>query len=123
MSVGSPVIAKSPTKPAVDQAVPAAVVLLLGLLVRHDPQPHPHLVLLAQVGERQQQAGERALHVVGPAPMQALSLHTRLELLRAPGDDVDVAVQQQRLGRVLGPDLRDRHRQVANPDLARLDVA
>ena len=77
MSVGSPVIAKSPTKPASTRRSPAAVGLLLGLLVGNDPQPHPHLVLLAQVGERQQQAGERALHVVGAAPVQALSLQPR----------------------------------------------
>ena len=106
-----------------DQAVPASVVFLLGLLVGNDPQPHPHLVLLAQVGERQQQACERPLHVVGAAPMQALAFQARLELLRAPGDDVDMAVQQHGARRVLRPHLRDRHRQVPNPDLARHDVA
>ncbi len=52
-----------------DQAVAPAVGLLLGLLVGNDPYSHPHLVLLAQVGERQQQAGERPLHVVGAAPV------------------------------------------------------
>ena len=45
MSVGSPVIAKSPPSPRVDDRVGRALVELLGLLVGDADEPHAHAVL------------------------------------------------------------------------------
>ena len=71
---------------------------------------------------REQHRRQRPLHVVGAAADQPVALDPRLELLRPPGDDVEVAVEDD--GRAVGgPDLGDRHRQVADADLARLDLA
>ena len=106
-----------------DEQLAAALDLLLGFLVGDDPEPHPDAVLLAQVGDREQQAREGALHVVGAPAEQPVPVEPRLELLGAPGDDVDVAVQKHRRRRRLGADLGQRHRQVAAGDLAGLDVA
>ena len=49
MSVGSPVIAKSPPRPAGDDRVGGALVDLLGLLVGHADEPHAHAVLIGDV--------------------------------------------------------------------------
>ena len=106
-----------------DQQLAPALDLLLRLLIRDDPEPHPNGVLLAEVGSRQQQAGEGALHVVGAPAEQPVPFEPGLELLGPPGDDVDVAMQKHgRRGR-LRADLGQRHRQVPAGDLAGLDVA
>jgi hypothetical protein len=80
--VGSPVIAKLPpsprlTTPSVGDA--------------HEPDAHPLLVL--DVLERAHHRRQRAFHVVGATAEQLVAVHSRLVLLLAPGDHVEMAVE------------------------------
>ena len=97
--VGSPVMAKSPTKPVAHHLVGRARVDVLGLLVRRAQEAHAHPRLGRDVVQRAHHRRERALHVIGAAADQAVALDPRLELLGAAGDDVEVAVEDDR-GRV-----------------------
>src|SRR6185503_16208364 len=85
-------------------------------------KPNPDLALLAKIGDRQHEAGERTLHVVCAAPVETIAVDARLKLLGPAGHDVEVAVQEDRVRSVLGPDLSDGHRQIPDPDLAGHDV-
>ena len=49
-----------------------------------------------QIGERREHRGERALHVVGAAAVEAAVLAPRRELVAVAGDDVDVRAQDER---------------------------
>ena len=111
-----------PQEAGLDETVSRPVVSLLGLLIGDDSHPHPDPVLVAQVGERQQEAGERPLHVIGASSVEAVAVEPWLELLGPPGNHVDVAVQQHGVRSVLGPHVGDRDRQVPDADLARHDV-
>ena len=94
--VGSPVIAKSPREAAADDVVGRARVDVLGLLVGHADEADAHRVLLGEVAQRAHHRREAALHVVGAAPVQAVALDPRRELLRAAGHDVEVPVEDHR---------------------------
>ena len=69
-------------------------------------------VLVGEVAHRAHHRGEPALHVVGAAADQAVALDARRELLRVPGDDVEVAVEDERRA-VARPDVGGEHRQLA----------
>ena len=107
---------------ALDQELGAAVDLLLRLLVGDHRQHHPHAAGVAQLLERAHHRRQRALHVVGAAAVDAVALHHGLELLRASGHDVEVAVEDHRrpLGRA---DPRGQHGQAADLQLVDRDVA
>jgi len=83
-------------EPAADEVVARAALDVLGLLVGHAHEADPYLFLVGQVAHRAHHRGERALHVVGAAADQAVALDARDELLRAPRDDVEVAVEDER---------------------------
>ena len=122
MSVGSPVIAKSPMKPESDHEVGSLVLGVLVLLVGDDPEADADRILLPHLGERGQHRRQGALHVIGAATVEAVTLDPRLELLGVGRDDVDVTVQDD--GRaVIGANLGEEHRQLADRFLARLDAA
>ena len=70
---------------AVDEVVAAALGLLLGLLVADDPEPDPDRVLVAHRRGDDQHRRQRALHVVGAAPVEPVALDPRVELARQPG--------------------------------------
>ena len=71
--------------------------------------------------EDEQHHRQGALHVIGAAAEQAVSVDLRLELVPAARDHVHVAVEHQRRD-ILGPHLRRGHRQPARLGLCRLDV-
>jgi O-antigen/teichoic acid export membrane protein len=85
----------------------------------------PNAVLLGQLADRAHHRREAALHVVCAAPVQAVALDPRHELLGPAGDDVDVSVEDH--GGALGrADGRRQHRHavvdpVLDVDLARLE--
>ena len=106
----------------IDQPVAAAVLPLLGLLVADDPEAHPHPVLVAQRRGDDHHRRDRALHVVGAAPVEPIAFEPRLELLGVGGDDVDVALQHDR-GRPRGPHFRLHHRQPPHRFAGRLDIS
>ena len=83
-------------QPFLDQRVGRALRDVLGLLVGNADEAHAHLVLLGDVAERAHHRRERALHVVGAAADQPVALDARLELALAGGDDVEVAVEDDR---------------------------
>jgi hypothetical protein len=101
-SVGSPGDGEVAEVAGPHQEVRGAVVDLLGLLVRDAREVHAHAVLRGHVAERADHRREAALHVVGAAPVQAVAVHARLELLRAAGHHVEVPVQHDRRA-ALGP--------------------
>ena len=85
-------------------------------------------VLVGEVAQRAHHRREPALHVVGAAPVQAVALDARRELLRLAGHDVQVAVEDQRRRRGARADVGGQHRQLAEDavvdvDLARLEPA
>ena len=121
-SVGSPVIAKSPTKAGVDQLIAAPFGALLGLLVADDPEPHPHRVLVAQRRRHQHHRRDRALHVIGAAPVEPVALEPRLELVAMGGDDVDMALEHHRRRVRPAADLGLQHRQPPHGFPLGLDV-
>src|SRR5215218_26124 len=74
----------------------ALALLLVGLLVRHADEVDLDGVLAGEPAGGGHHRREAALHVVGAAPVEAVAVDARLELLRVAGDDVDVAVQDHR---------------------------
>ena len=106
-----------------DEPVSPAVGLLLRFLVGDDAQAHAHLILGAKIGQRQQQAGERPLHVVGTAAVEAIAVDARHELLLAAGHNVDVAVEEHHRTAVTRANLGHGHRQPPHPQLLGGDVA
>ena len=111
-SVGSPVIAKSPRRPRADELVGRAVVDVLGLLVGHAHEAHAHARPARRSRERAHHRREAALHVVGAAADQPVALDARLELLRAAGHDVEVAVEHAPSGAsAAAPTVGEEHRQ------------
>ncbi len=113
-------IAKSPRKPLRDEVLAAALGLLLGLLVADDAEPHPDLLGLAQRGGDEQHRRQRPLHVVGAAPVEAVALQPRVELPGAAGNDVEVALQDDRRHPLARADLGPDHGQ--SPDLVALGL-
>jgi len=120
-SVGSPVIAKSPMKPS-HHLVRGAQIDVLGLLVGHAQEAHADALVARHVVEGEHHRRQPALHVVGPAAVQAVALHAGRELLGMPGDDVKVTVEDDRrpLGRTDG---RREHRQLAERVVLDVDLA
>jgi hypothetical protein len=108
--------------PTGDDRVGGALVELLGLLVGHTHHPHPDRVLVGEVAQRAQHRRQSALHVVGAAADQPVALDPRGELLGAPGDHVEMAVEHD-AGRVriARADLGDEHRQTVVVVLAQLN--
>ena len=100
---------------------------VLGLLVGHADEAHADLVLGGGVLEGAHHRREAALHVIGAAADEAVALGPRVELALAPGDDVEVPVEDDH-GAVGRPDLGQDHRQavvvaVGDRHLARLQPA
>ena len=110
-----------------DQELGAAVDLLLGLLVRDDREDDAHARLVAQLLERAHHRRERALHVVGAAAVEPVALDPRRELLLPGGDDVEVAVQDDRRAvlraRPPPPAPAARGLELLDRDVARLEPA
>jgi hypothetical protein len=79
--------------PGAHECVGRALIHLLGLLVGRAEEAHADGVLLGRLAHGTHHGREAALHVVGPTPDQAVSLHARLELLRTARDHVEVPVQ------------------------------
>ena len=73
--------------------VAGAYVQLLGLFVGNADQPDADAVLTLEVLERAHHPREPALHVIRTAAEQPVALHTRLELLRPPRNDIEVPVE------------------------------
>ena len=92
-----------------DEVVGAALGVLLGLLVADAEEVHAHGVLIGELADGAHDRGEPALHVVGAAADQPVAVDARRELLGAPGDHVEVAVQRDRR-RALRADGRRQHR-------------
>ena len=86
----------------VDQPVAAAVLALLRLLVADHAEPHPDPVLVAHRRGDDHHRRDRALHVVGAAPVEPVPLDPRLELLRPRRHHVEVPLEHHRR-RVGGP--------------------
>jgi hypothetical protein len=110
-----------------DVAAPHQVVArtdrdVLGLLVRHDHEPHAHVRLLGQVVRGAHHGRQPALHVVGAAAVQPVALDARRELLGMAGHDVEVAVEDDRRG-LLRAHRRGQRVEVAEPVRLDLDVA
>ena len=103
MSVGSPVIAKSPDVALLHQVVGAALLEVLGLLVGHAHEMHAHPLLPGQVVQGAHHRRQPALHVVGAATVEAIAVDVRRELLGAAGNDVQVPVQDDRRRPLGGP--------------------
>ena len=113
-----------PAQAGADDRVGRALVELLGLLVADADQAHLDLVLVLDVLERAHHRRQAALHVVGAAADQPVALDSRLELLRAAGHDVEVAVEDHaRRALPAGADLGDQHRQAVVIVIAHLDIA
>ena len=99
-------------QPALDRNLGRPLVELLGLLVGDADQPHPHPILALGVLERAHHPGQAALHVVGAAADQPVVFNAGLELLGAPGDDVEMAVKHHAGGLLAGgTDLRHQYGQ------------
>jgi len=104
-----------------DQGVGRAVVDVLGLLVGDAQERHPDPVLLGRLADRAHDRRERALHVVGAAADEAVTLDARLELALAGGHDVEVAVEDH--GRPLArADVGHHDRETVEVALAHVDV-
>ena len=121
-SVGSPVRAKSARRPSATSASVERRVDVLGLLVGDAQQAHADAVLRGRVDGRAQQDGERALHVVGAAPDEAVALDAGRELPLARRHDVEVPVEDHR-GRVARPDVGQDDRQAVERALLDRDLA
>jgi hypothetical protein len=102
--------------------VRGAHVEVLGLLVRRAQEAHAHARTGADVVQRAHHGRQRALHVVGAAPDQAVALEAGLELLRMAGHDVEVAVEDDR-GRVARPDRGRQDRQTVEVVVLDIDLA
>src|ERR1044072_7845344 len=134
-SVGSPVIAKSPTKPpstrwalprsacspgSSSPALPTPTPTPrwappLSAPPRAppapaNPQPPPHPVLLPHRRRDHQHRRQRPLHVVGAAPVETVAVDLGVELARAARHHVEVPGQDDRR-RLLRPHLGPQHRQ------------
>jgi hypothetical protein len=79
-------------------------------------------VLLGGVAHRAHERRQRALHVVGAAADEAVALDARRELPRAGGDDVHVAVEDDRRP-VEGADVGQHDRQAVVLAVVDVDVA
>ncbi len=107
-SVGSPVIAKSPrSSPEATSSSVERTSTSSDSSSGTITSCHARAAELVQVVQRAEHRRQAALHVVGAAADQPVALDARLELLRAPGHDVEVPVQDdQRAG--AGADLGRR---------------
>ena len=110
-----------PGAAGIDEDLGPAIELLLGLLVGDEREQDPCVALVAEVGEGEHHRRRRSLHVVGAAAVEAIAVEQRVELPGTPGDDVDVAVEDDR-GQLRRPDLGDHDRQVADGELPGRDV-
>ena len=115
-SVGSPVSAKSAVQALLDEDVGRAPRDVLGLLVGDADEAHADLVLRGDVLERAHHGRQRALHVVGAAADEPVALDARGELALARGDDVEVAVEDDRRRPSARPDLGQDDRQAVVVD-------
>ena len=101
-SVGSPVIAKSARRPRLTRTS----VDRLSTSADSSSGTQSRRRWTARWGgvpHREHHPRKRALHVVGAPPEQAITLDPRLELSRAGRDDIEMAVEDDRLGRPGGP--------------------
>ena len=95
-----------------DERLGAAVLDVLGLLVGHADEAHPHAPVAGDVVDRAHHRREAALHVVRAAADEPVAFDARLELAGVRRDDVDVPVEDH--GRAVGgADLGKHHRQAA----------
>ena len=95
---------------------------VLGLLVGDDHEPHADVLLLDEVVRGAHHRRQPALHVVGAAAVQPVALGAWLELLGVAGDDVQVAVEDDRRD-PFRPDRGGQRVEVAEPVRLDLDVA
>ena len=125
MSVGSPVIAKSPVRPRAQDCVGRALIELLGLLIGNADESDVNSLLAFDVLQRAHHRGQSALHVVGTAADQPIAIDHGLELLSPPRYNVEMSVQDHArdTGRPGGTDLREQHRQPVVIMAVHLDVA
>ena len=123
MSVGSPVIAKSPPSPRLTATSVARSSSSSDSSSGTQIEPHPHAILALGVLERAHHPGQAALHVVGAAADQLVVLDAGLELLGTGRNHVEMAVQDH-AGGVLagGTDLRHQYGQPVVIVVLDLDV-
>jgi hypothetical protein len=105
-----------------DEEIGRAVRLLLGFLVRNHHEDDAHVGLVPELLDRAHHRRQPALHVVGAAPVEAVALDPRSELLCVRRHHVDVTMEGD--GRaVLRTDDRCQHRKALVLELVDLDVA
>ncbi len=122
-SVGSPVIAKSPLRPAATTSSVERASTSSDSSSGTQRKRTQHIALVGAVLQRAHHRREAALHVVGAAPDQAVALDARHVLRLEARHDVEVAVEDHRRGVGPRPDLGGQHRQPVVGLLAHLDVA